>query len=137
MLAPAHALAAYMATLDGRHLDGLFADDVTIVENFAPYLFRDAARWRDGFRAHAQGLSDLKSSFGTPQDFGRDGEIVHFVLPTRWKGLTNGRAFEEDGGWAFVLVRRNDLWTIAGYAWAVTDFRFTKDARWMTRPPKR
>jgi hypothetical protein len=124
MLAPAKALAAFMATLDDKHLDGLFADDVTIVENFAPYIFRDMARWRDGFRAHAVGLSGLKSRFGTPQDFSRDGDNAYFVLPTAWEGLAKGRAFEEVGGWSFVLTKRNDLWTIAGYAWAVTAFRF-------------
>lgn len=137
MLALPNALARFMATLDDSHLEGLFADEVTIVENFAPYIFRDMARWREGFRAHAQGLSGLTSSFGTPQDFSRDGECAYFVLPTSWKGLTKGRAFEEEGGWSFVLARRNGLWTIAGYAWAVTEFRFAKDARWTTRPTER
>lgn len=124
MMAPVEALAAFMATLDDAHLDGVFADKVTIIENFAPYIFHDAARWREGFRAHAAGLSGLKSRFGTAQDFSRGGGRAYFVLPTAWSGLTNRRAFEEEGGWSFVLVRRNDLWTIAGYAWAVTAFRF-------------
>lgn len=124
MLAPANALASFMASLDDKHLEGVFADEVTIIENFAPYIFLDAARWREGFRAHAVGLSGLKSRFGTAQDFSRDGGRAYFVLPTSWEGLSKGRAFEERGGWSFVLVRRNDLWTIAGYAWAVTDLRF-------------
>src|SRR6185312_1871629 len=124
MLAPVNALAAFMTTLDDAHLDGVFADEVTIIENFAPYIFRDVARWRDGFRAHAAALSGLKSSFGTAQDFSSDDTQAYFVLPTAWKGLSKGRAFEEEGGWSFVLTKRNDLWTIAGYAWAVTAFRF-------------
>ena len=124
MMGPARALAAFMATLDDRHLEGLFADDVAIVENFAPYIFRDVARWREGFRAHAAHLSGLMSSFGTAQDFSRTGERVYFVLPTTWQGLSKGRAFEEHGGWSFVLAQRNQLWTIAAYAWAVTAFRF-------------
>lgn len=123
-MAPVKALASFMATLDDAHLEGVFAGDVTIVENFAPYIFRDAACWREGFRAHAVSLSELRSSFGTAQDFSRDGERAYFVLPTTWKGRAKGRAFDEEGGWSFVLVQRNDLWTIAGYAWAVTDFRF-------------
>jgi hypothetical protein len=123
MMAPVRAVARFMATLDDAHLEGVFADDVTIVENFAPYIFRDPARWREGFRAHAASLSGLQSSFGTAQDFSRDGERAYFVLPTTWNGLSKGRTFEEEGGWAFVLAGRNDLWTIAAYAWAVTAFR--------------
>jgi hypothetical protein len=126
MIAPAKALASFMATLEDTRLDGVFADDVIIFENFAPYIFRDVARWREGFRAHAAGLSGLRSGFGTAQDFSRDGECAYFVLPTTWKGLSKGRAFEEEGGWAFVLAGRNDLWTIASYAWAVTAFRYTE-----------
>src|ERR1700741_769370 len=93
MIAPVQALASFMATLDDARLEGVFADDVVIVENFAPYIFRDVARWREGFRAHAAALSGLRSSFGTAQDFSRDGERAYFVLPTTWKGLSKGRAF--------------------------------------------
>jgi hypothetical protein len=126
MMAPVQAVAQFMAALDSAHLEGVFADDPTIVENFAPYIFQglDAAlRWQDGFRGHAATLRDLKVAFGEPQDFRRTGDIVYFVLPTRWTGLTRGKPFEEDGGWAFVLARRGEAWRITCYAWAVTDFR--------------
>lgn len=124
MLAPPQALARFMATLDDAYLKDLFADDVTIVENFAPYIFRDVARWREGFRAHAAELGDLESTFGPPQDFSRDGSRVYFVLPTSWKGRSRGHGFEEQGGWSFVLEQRGEAWAIASYAWAVTAFRF-------------
>ena len=127
MLAAPQALAAFMATLGDGYLAGLFADEVTIVENFAPYIFRDAALWRGGFRAHAAGLSELRCTFGTPQDFSRDGARAFFVLPTTWTGRAQGRAFEEQGGWSFVLEQRGERWVILGYAWAVTALRLLVD----------
>jgi hypothetical protein len=126
MMAPVQAVAQFMAGLNAAHLEGVFASDALIVENFAPYIFRGAdavARWQDGFREHAATLCDLKVAFGAPQDFSRTGDIVYFVLPTRWTGLTREKPFEEDGGWAFVLGRHGEAWRIACYAWAVTDFR--------------
>ena len=126
MMAPVHAIASFMATLDETKLAEVFADDIVIVENFAPYVFRgpDAAlRWRDGFRAHADGLDGLVAAFGPVQDFSRSGDTAYFVLPTTWTGKTNQKPFEEEGGWAFVLRRQGAGWRIASYAWAVTAFR--------------
>ncbi|HTT97359.1 MAG TPA: hypothetical protein VMF58_04880 [Rhizomicrobium sp.] len=126
MMKPVHGVAAFMATLDDAHLEKIFADDVVIVENFAPYVFRgpDAVtRWRAGFRDHAATLADLRVEFGEPQDFSRDGDRAYFVLPTTWTGRTRGKAFEEHGGWAFVLVEDGSAWRVASYAWAVTAFR--------------
>jgi ketosteroid isomerase-like protein len=126
MMAPVHAIASFMATLDDAKLAQVFTDDIVIVENFAPYVFRgaDAAlRWRDGFRGHADGLSGLVAAFGPARDFSRSGDTVYFVLPTVWTGKTNQKAFEEEGGWAFVLRREGTGWRVASYAWAVTAFR--------------
>ncbi len=127
MMVPVRAVADFMATLDDAHLEGVFGNDVIIIENFAPYVFRgpDAvARWRVGFRAHAETLADLKAAFGPPQDFSRDGDRAYFVLPTAWTGRTRGKAFAEDGAWAFVLAEDGPRWRMVSYAWAVTAFRF-------------
>jgi ketosteroid isomerase-like protein len=126
MMPPVRAVAAFMATLDDAALADCFADDVVIVENFAPYVFRGpgaVARWRAGFRDHAATLSGLVITFGTAQDFSSDGETAYFALPTRWTGKSDGQAFEEDGGWAFVLKKQGRNWHIACYAWAVTALR--------------
>jgi hypothetical protein len=127
MMAPVRAVVDFMATLDDTRFEGVFADDVIIVENFAPYIFRGAdavARWCVSFRNHAATLAELNAAFGPPQDFSRDGDRAYFVLPTRWTGRTRGKPFEEEGGWAFVLVSEGQSWRVACYAWAVTAFRF-------------
>jgi len=79
MMAPVRAVAGFMATLDDARLADVFAGDVVIVENFAPYLFRGAdavARWQAGFREHAVPLDGLTVAFGTAQDFSTDGDAA-------------------------------------------------------------
>ena len=126
MLAPIEALARFVATGDEMGLrDAFCAEGLVVVENFAPFVFEgpDAfARWRDGFRGHVEvdELSQLQWRFGEAQDFAHEGEVAYFVLPTTWTGRTHGRAFSEDGGWAFVLERDAGRWRIRSYAWAVT-----------------
>jgi hypothetical protein len=124
MLTPVRRLAHFMATLDDSFLTDVFADDLTIVENFAPYLFRGvgaAQTWRAGFRDHAQTLSDLVPEFEAAQEFSRTGETIYFVLPTRWSGKSQGRPFAETGAWSFILTLRAGEWRIAAYAWAVIE----------------
>lgn len=128
MMARVQEVAAFMRTLDESHIAQSFARDVTILENFAPYIFRgnDAvAQWMEGFRGHAVGLSDLVVSFGAAQDYSSDGQTAFFTLPAQWAGRAQGRAFAEDGGWSFVLRREVGDWRIAAYGWAVTAMRFT------------
>jgi len=129
MMAPVERIARYIETLNSAHLKQTFAaGNVTIIENFAPYVFTGAAaarRWEKGFRLHARGLSGLRHAFGTPQDFSLDGDQAYFSLPTTWTGRANGKRFSEQGGWAFVLVRKGHVWRVRNYGWAVTSFSLT------------
>jgi hypothetical protein len=54
------------------------------------------------------------------QNFDVDGDLVFLSLPTNWTGVSNGRRFDEDGGWAFVLVKQQGEWRVRNYGWAVT-----------------
>ncbi len=126
MMSPVEALARFMATGEALSLEDAFTcQGVVVVENFAPFVFTgpDAvARWREGFNEHVDrdALSELVWRFGEAQDFTRDDGQAYFVLPTTWTGRSHGRAFSEDGGWAFVLEADGDRWRIRSYAWAVT-----------------
>jgi hypothetical protein len=126
MLAPIEALARFVAAGDETGLQDAFSSEgVVVVENFAPFVFEGSdafACWRDGFRKHVDrdGLSELQWRFGPAQDFAHEGGTAYFVLPTTWTGKSHGRAFSEDGGWAFVLDRDAGRWRIRSYAWAVT-----------------
>ena len=126
MLIPVQALARFIASGDEMGLPEAFAiRDVVIVENFAPFVFTGPnafALWRKGIRLHVDrdGLSELACRFGEALDFAHEGGAVYFVLPTTWTGRTHGRAFSEDGGWAFVLDEEQGRWRIRSYAWAVT-----------------
>jgi len=124
MMRVPHALAGFIATREDFHLEGVFSDTgVTIIENFSPYLFDgpDAvARWKEGMRAHAKGLENLRPTFGDPQDFSVEGPKAFFTLPTVWRGIVHGTPFYEEGGWAFLLLREEERWRLRSYGWAVT-----------------
>jgi len=127
MLRPVRELVSFMITLDAAHLRRSFASsDVTVMENFAPYLFiGPGARrlWEEGFRRHAADghLSELAADLGKAATFERQHDRVYFSLPTTWTGKSGGRKFIEHGAWAFVLTSTRDGWRIRNYSWAVTD----------------
>ena len=123
MLAPVEMIARFIAGGGGENLLAFADSDVIILENFAPHLFRGEGAvtcWAQAMRAHTRTLSAMTHSFGPAQDFGGDEAQAFFSLPTHWRGKSNGRAFEEDGGWAFLLLRQNGAWRVKSYAWAVT-----------------
>jgi hypothetical protein len=128
MLRPVDALMRAMARFDDtEEPPDVFAAQITIVENFAPFVFEGLdvpARWWHGFRTHAVAgkLANLEASFGAAQDYQRAGDTVFFTWPTRWNGTTDSRRFVEHGGWVFVLVLESGAWRIRSYAWAVTSF---------------
>jgi hypothetical protein len=124
MMVGPQGIARFIETGDEAALAGVFADDVIILENFAPFVFagpRSVALWLDGMRAHLEGTRGLEHDFGDACDYGRAGNVAFFTLPTRWKGLARGRRFREHGGWAFVLVQDDAEWRVRSYAWAVTE----------------
>jgi hypothetical protein len=132
IMQPIDELAQFMAQLPaGRHATMFAARGVTIVENYAPFIFSGAdavAAWEAGFRQHAGAdeLSELKIRFGSAQDFSVQGERAYLSLPTTWTGRTHGTPFEEHGAWAFVLSRRAGQWKVLGYGWGVTRYSESK-----------
>ena len=123
MLAPIEKIARFIETCDDTNLSGFAAEDVVIIENFAPHLFdgpNAVTLWAKEMRRHVQGVAGLKHSFGSPQDFHVEGELAFLSLPTHWTGVTSGHTFNEDGGWAFVLVQQRGEWRVRNYGWAVT-----------------
>jgi hypothetical protein len=123
MMAAIERVARFIETRDDHLLATFAARDVAILENFAPFLFvgPDAvARWAAAMRGHLRDITELEHRFGPPQNFGVSDGLAFLSLPTHWTGAIAGRAFDEDGGWAFVLVREDDEWRVRNYGWAVT-----------------
>jgi RimJ/RimL family protein N-acetyltransferase len=124
MIAAAARVAAVIESGGVASARDAFADhNVTIIENFAPYVFEGSGsveRWSEQMRAHLVGVTALRHTFGPAQDFSRAADEVYFSLPTNWRGLKHGKPFVEDGGWAFVLTRQGGLWRVRSYGWAVT-----------------
>jgi hypothetical protein len=125
MMAPVEKLARFIEAGAAGVPDGIFAaKDVTIVENFTPYLFTgpDAvAAWAAGMRAHLEGVTELRHGFGDFCDFSCSGDMAYFSLPTAWNGINRGEPFAETGGWAFVLTKESGVWRILAYGWSVIE----------------
>jgi hypothetical protein len=126
MMAAPEALARFLETTDPRALEGVFSTgETTILENFPPHVFAGRAglaQWRELMTRHVGAIADLRHAFGPPQDFGRTDDTAYFTLPTRWTGVRDGKSFDEDGGWSFVLLLEAGAWRVRAYAWSVVRF---------------
>jgi hypothetical protein len=123
-LALAHTIARFIASGDDAVLDGVFARDVTIIENFAPHIFRDAESWRREMQAHRMPLSDLTYSFARALDFSVHDDRAFFCVPVTWTGKLHGKPFRELGGKSLVLRHEGGTWRVTAYAWSVIEMRF-------------
>ena len=125
LLAPIEKVAQFIETGDESLLSAFASQGVVIIENFPPHLFEgeDAVkRWSQKILSWHEPPSDLvlKHTFGPPQDLRVDEHLAFVSLPTHWTISEGGDTIEEDGGWAFVLVRENEEWRVRCYGWAVT-----------------
>jgi len=125
LLAPIEKVARFIETGDESLLSAFVEKGVVIIENFPPHLFEgdDAVkRWSQKILSWHKPPSDLvlKHSFGTVQDLRVSDGVAFLSLATHWVISENGDSFEEDGGWAFVLVQEDGEWRVRSYGWAVT-----------------
>jgi hypothetical protein len=125
LFVPIEKVARFIETGDESLLSAFANKGVVIIENFAPHLFEgeDAVkRWSQKILSWHKPPSDLvlKHKFGTPQDISIHNGLAFLSLPTHWTISENGNKFEEDGGWAFVLIQEDGEWRIRSYGWAVT-----------------
>jgi hypothetical protein len=125
LLAPIEKVARFIETGDESLLSAFAQKGVVIIENFPPHLFEgdDAVkRWSQKILSWHKPPSDLvlKHSFGSVQDLRVADGLAFLSLATHWVISENGDSFEEDGGWAFVLVQEDGEWRVRSYGWAVT-----------------
>ena len=125
LLAPIEKVARFLETGDESLLSAFAKKGVVIIENFPPHLFEgdDAVkRWSEKILSWHKPPSDLvlKHRFGTVQDLRVGDDLAFLSLSTHWTISQDGDSFEEDGGWAFVLVQENGEWKVRCYGWAVT-----------------
>ena len=125
LLVPIEMVARFIETGDESLLSAFAGSGVVILENFAPHLFEGAdavKRWSQKILSWHEPPSDLvlKHRFGPVQDLRVQDDLAFLSLPTHWTISQSGDSIEEDGGWAFILVRENGAWKVRGYGWAVT-----------------
>jgi len=125
LLAPIEKVARFLETGDVSLLSAFAKKGVVIIENFPPHLFEgdDAVkRWSEKILSWHKPPSDLvlRHSFGTVQDLRVDDGLAFLSLSTHWTISQDGDSFEEDGGWAFILVQEDGEWRVRSYGWAVT-----------------
>lgn len=123
LLEPIEKVARFLETGDDKYLSAFAKKDVVIIENFKPHLFEgeDAVlRWSKVIKSwHTQPIK-LIHSFTEVHDLNVGEDLAFVSLSTHWSGFQQGAPFQEDGGWAFVLVKEDGAWKVRNYGWAVT-----------------
>ena len=126
MILAARKIVLFMETRDAGSLSDIFAPTVVIMDSFFPYIFegQDAVdNWAKGFTSHAKNLTELRHSFGDPQEFTFKGNKAFISIPVTWEGKADGVPFYETGGMALVFINIDGCWKIQNYAWAATSFK--------------
>lgn len=123
LLEPIEKVARYLETGEDKYLSAFAKKGVVIIENFKPHLFEgeDAVqRWSKVIKSwHTQPIN-LVHTFGQVHDLSVGQDLAFVSMPTHWTGLRGDIPFQEDGGWAFVLVKEDGAWKVRNYGWAVT-----------------
>ncbi len=123
LLEPIEKVARFLETGDDSYLSAFAQKEVVIIENFKPHLFKGAdavLRWSKVIKSwHTQPIN-LVHTFGHVHDLNVGEDLAFVSMPTHWTGLHDGIPFQEDGGWAFVLVKENGTSKVRNYGWAVT-----------------
>ncbi|MBA4383244.1 MAG: hypothetical protein C0410_00770 [Anaerolinea sp.] len=123
LLKPIEKVARFLETGDEIYLSAFAKKGVVIIENFKPHLFEgeDALqRWSNVIKSWHTKPIKLVHSFGQVQDLNVGEDLAFVSMPTHWTGLRGDTPFQEDGGWAFVLVKEEGQWKVRNYGWAVT-----------------
>jgi len=123
LLEPIEKVARFLETGDDTFLSAFAKEGVVIIENFRPHIFEgnDAVlRWSKVIKSWHTKPIKLVHSFGPVYDLNEDEDLAFVSMPTHWTGLRGDTPFEEDGGWAFVLVKEEGEWKVRNYGWAVT-----------------
>lgn len=122
LLKPIEKVARFLETGDDSFLTAFAKKDVVIIENFKPHIFEGAdavERWSKVIKSWHIKPINLVHTFGEVHDLNVGEDLAFVSLATHWTGLRGGNPFQEDGGWAFVLVKEEGEWKVRGYGWAV------------------
>lgn len=123
LLEPIEKVARFMETGNETFLSAFAKKGVVIIENFKPHIFEgeDAvARWSTVVKSWHTKPINLVHTFGEVHDLNVGEDLAFVSVPTHWTGLQGEIPFQEDGGWAFVLIKEDGAWKVKGYGWAVT-----------------
>jgi hypothetical protein len=125
LLKPIEKIARFIETGDELFLTAFAKKGVVIIENFEPHIFegKDAVeRWSKVIKSwHTKPLK-LVHTFGEIHDLNVNEDLAFVSIATHWSGLQDDHLFEEDGGWAFVLVKEEGEWKVKGYGWSVIHY---------------
>jgi len=100
------------------------APQVTIIDNFAPYIWQGATACADWSRADAadevrQGISAGVVSFSKPWQARVTGDRAYVVEPATYTYLQKGQKMAEPGIWTFTLQKGAAGWRITAWTWAL------------------
>jgi hypothetical protein len=122
IMQPIRNALASLNTNSTKPLAGIFAPNVTIVDEFAPYSWRGpnaGMMWFSDFGKFAKsiGLTNAKGTLLKPTAFNQSGNRAYVVIPVDFGGMMKGKAIKEHGTWTFTLQRSGSTWRIVTQSW--------------------
>jgi ketosteroid isomerase-like protein len=107
----------------------VFTDDVTITDQFSPYVWSGKAAahaWSEALNSglHSARITHEHVDTTDPRAFmiNRAGDRASFVLPATLTYQEDGKPGVDAALWLFVVVKGSDGWKIAADTWTRTDY---------------
>lgn len=102
---------------------GHFTDDVSIVEDLAPYRWQGphaGAEWLEAMFRNGQkmGVSEILMHLGNPKRVEVTGDRAYEVIPGVVTLKGKGRSLRESGSLTFALRKEGADWKIAAFSWS-------------------
>lgn len=117
------ALAAFNAG-NPKMLRGIYASNVTIVDEYTPYVWSGAdagTAWVNDFGKFAKSihLTSAKGTLLPVRIFNQSGNRAYVVAPLDFVAIINGKPSKEHGTWTFTLQRSGSSWLVVTQTWGV------------------
>ncbi len=103
-----------------------FTEECTVLDEFAPYVWRSAANWYGDLMGHdtaeqakIRGYEE-HVTIDAPTMVRVKGDAAYAVFPAHLDFRMNGKHTHQEGQWVVTELKRDGKWLISAHSWATT-----------------